>query len=772
MELPLLAGPGGFAAGAGLCYAWPGFVGASRGPWRRAVVAAAAVGGAASGTAATGVAWADALLAAAVAATFTTLGARLPARAIAAVAVATALASLGSPAGVLALAAAAAGMAAAVALAQRFAPGAAVLVAGAAANAVLRLQLPGPVGTESAIAVALVGAVVALGASTLPGAVRRRAGRVLFLGVAATTLASAAGAVGLALARPSLERGAAGAGRGLAAARAADQPEAARQLAAAEAAFDEAGRTLGAWWVQPARLVPLLGPHVRALGVAARTGRELSVAGGQVAAATDLDGVRIRDGRLDLAPIRALQQPLADTRDRLARSLRQLRAVRSVWLAPPVARRLDANLGRLAEAEGSLRTAADVVTVLPALLGGDGGRRWFLAVQTPSEARATGGFIGNFGEISAVEGDLALTRFGRIGELGEAGDPGARTLIGPPDYVARYERFEVATTWQSVNLSPDFPSVAHVIAELYPQSGGAAVDGVIAIDPAGFAALLQLTGPLSVPAWPEPLTAENAEQILLYEQYVAFGDNAERVDFLGDATEVLWARITTGDLPPTQTIVDVLGPVVAEKHLLVSSRRADEDRALRRAGLNGEMRPVRGDALAVTTQNASGNKIDWFLRRSTSYEVEVDPHGGALTARLRVELRNDAPSEGLPDYLIGNLTTPRMPKGTSRLYFSAYSPWNLTGATIGGSPAAMTSEVERGRRVYSTFVDVPPGATVPVEMELTGRLPPPAPYHLHVHAQPLVHPDEVRVSMSWRGERPVERRLAGASDDRLDVPRP
>lgn len=150
-----------------------------------------------------------------------------------------------------------------------------------------------------------------------------------------------------------------------------------------------------------------------------------------------------------------------------------------------------------------------------------------------------------------------------------------------------------------------------------------------------------------------------------------------------------------------------------------------------------------------------GNKIDWFLRRHVQYRPRVDTTTGALSAQLTITLENDAPSGGLPDYLIGNALPSMPPPGTNRLYLSVYTPWGLTGARIDGVPATMESEKELGHPVYSTYLDVPPRAKVVLELDLEGRYPPAGGYLLDLHSQPLVTPDRVTVSLDGRPPRHV-----------------
>lgn len=743
-----IAAPGGFAVAAVVSYLAPDLVRRRSVVLRRVLAVLAAGVAFLASTDPTGVAVVDAVLAPALAAGVTLLAARARPWTVAAAAGAAAVVSVASPHPALAFAAA--GAALAMALTARQTPVATALLGAALANAAIRVRLPGPSAVEVLVAAGLLAPVASSGYRRLQGKTRKRFHSAAFAAGVVVGPIALVGLMALAVARPGLERAVDHASKGLDAAKAAEQADAARELDAAAEGFERSGNTLAAWWARPALAVPVVGPHLRALRVVAETGTDLADAGRQVATATDLGGLRIEGGRVPLEPIVAIQAPLRRASAEVTAAVARLRKARSPWLVPPVADRLHANLARLGDADRSLKASRDVVGVLPRLLGADGPRRWFLAIQTPSEARGAGGFVGNYGEITADGGKLDLARFGRHNDLNAGGDPASKVITGPADLLPRYRRFEVAHTWESITLSPDFPSVAKVIAGLYPQSGGQPIDGVIAVDPAGVAALLRLTGPLRVPSWPAPLTGRNAERILLYEQYLQL-PNPDRIDFLGEATRLLWERITSGPLPPVPKILAVLGPVVAKKHLMVSAIDPAEDAALDRAGINGRMAPVGdGDALAVVAQNAGGNKIDWFLKRTIDYRPRHDPATGKVSAKLTITLDNAAPAAGLPDYVIGSSLQPPLPPGTNRLYLSVYTPLGLVGARVNDAAAAMESEVETGRKVYSTYVDIGPGGQAVVQLDLAGTVRAGSAYRLALHAQPQVTPDRVSVTLAGR----------------------
>ncbi|HUP85917.1 MAG TPA: DUF4012 domain-containing protein [Acidimicrobiales bacterium] len=736
--------PGGFAAAAIVAYVAPGLVRRHGRGFRLGVALASGAAAAFAGTTPTGIAWWDAVLAASTAAFLTSLVARAGLRVLTAAAVAAAVLGIGSGGNTIGLLTL--GVAVAILLSVRRAPSAASLVAFGLVQAAFRLDLPGPHGASTVGAAAILVPPAVAGFRAMRSRARRRHLRA-GAAVAATAVAAASlAAVAFALARPGLERGVARATAGLTAAKGADQEQAAAAFDDAERSFAEAERSVGAWWARPAWLVPIVGPHLRALGAVAETGQELAAGGVRVAGAADLGDLRIRDGVVPIDKLRRLEPELADAADTVTRARARLARTRSTWLLPQVGRRLDTQVERLEDVQGTLESSRDVVHILPAVLGADGPRRYFLAVQTPAELRGTGGFFGSFGEITAVDGKLELARFGRLHELNEGGNPATRKLTGPADYLARYSRFGVANTWQSVTLSPDWPSVTEVIAGLYPQSGGAPIDGAIAVDPAGMAALLKLTGPLTVPGWPVPLTAANTEKILLHDQYVKL-PNDERIDFLGDTARTLFNRLTAGELPKPSSILSTLGPAVAQKRIQMASTHAAEQEVYARLHITGAMAPVSGDFLGLITQNASGSKIDYFLHRSIDYRVTVDPVTSKLAATLKATLRNEAPASGLPGYVIGNALEPPLPTGTSRLYVSIYTPWFLRAARVAGVPATVESESELGRNVYSTFVDLPPGGELSIELDLAGWYDGAA-YHLGVHRQPTVHPDKVTATIN------------------------
>src|SRR5207249_430633 len=94
------------------------------------------------------------------------------------------------------------------------------------------------------------------------------------------------------------------------------------------------------------------------------------------------------------------ETPLLQANQVLARARSQLRSIDATWLVSPLADKLKELDDRVARAAHDAHTGVMAVRVVPALLGGDGERKYFVAFETPSESRASGGIIGSFAELS------------------------------------------------------------------------------------------------------------------------------------------------------------------------------------------------------------------------------------------------------------------------------------------------------------------------------------------------------------------------------------
>lgn len=605
------------------------------------------------------------------------------------------------------------------------------------------LRLPsGRFGLNALLSALAIGCLVVAGWPLVSDPTRARLRRLSIMVGGLAALAVAGLMVSILLARNDVGVGISRGQDGLAAARMGNSDHAADLLEDARRAFRSAHDDLGAWWAKPALLLPIVGQHARGLVVVSDAGSDLAHAAATSARTARVQDLRLTQGRLDLDRVRSMAAPLATVRTALSRADEAVARAESQWLVPPVANRLGEFERSVEAAASDAAAASEAVAVLPDVLGGSGRRFYFVAFGTPAETRDLGGFMGAYAILLADDGKLSLATTGRVMVLNEL--LRGKQLEDPSAFPDHYRALQPQKFWQNVTGTADFPTVAEAVRQLWPERALGHLDGVLYMDPETLAALLELTGPIRVPDYDKPLTADTAAPFLLREQYIAFPDD-DRHDFLVDAAKTVFRKLTSGDLPAPRIIADTLAPAVHERRLLLNSFHPAEQALFERLQLDGALPPVRGDFLSVRASNRGLSKIDTMMQRTVAYDVTVDPTRNAVHATVTVTIRNEAPASGLPYNVIGNHLGE--PSGTNSTTISVYTPLELVDVTQGGRSIGRGAYPEYDRFKYTALLDVPAGREVTVMFELEGPMDVRAGYHLDVVPQPLVNPDQLRVNV-------------------------
>jgi hypothetical protein len=194
------------------------------------------------------------------------------------------------------------------------------------------------------------------------------------------------------------------------------------------------------------------------------------------------------------------------------------------------------------------------------------------------------------------------------------------------------------------------------------------------------------------------------------------------------------------------------------------STDSDDQTTFEELGLAGGVGRASGatDVLSLVSENATGNKGDWFLRREVVYRVRLDPGDGVADTELQAVLRNDAPSSGLPDYIIGS-PIENLETGTNRqILLLVRSPSDSLQTFVVGDEALNPEQAPEGTLTsYRSSADVPPQSSTGVRVasrisdafDGAGRR---RTYRLHVLPQPVANADRydvvVEVPRGWRAE--------------------
>ena len=527
----------------------------------------------------------------------------------------------------------------------------------------------------------------------------------------------------------------------------------------ASVSFDRAHSRLSSRANAPAALVPVVAQHRRAaIELSAQAASSSDTLADELTR-VDLDQLVLRNGRIDVNAIAALEDPLTLIQTDIADFRSAIDGLDGPWLTSPLRDELT-DLGtdldeQLTRGDRFVR----VVQQVPSMLGAEGRRVYFVAFTTPSEARGLGGFMGNWAEITIENGDLEITADGRSDDLDVAAVQGGATLTGPSDWLRRYGNFDFDDSpangtgqnpWKNITVSPDMAATGQVIAELYPQSGGRPIDGVFIVDVFALSALLEFTGPIELPNDLGTVDSETAPKFLLNDQY-ELTDTDARVDVLDVISREAFDRLLSTDLPPAADMIDALGPMVEEGRLAAYAVAPREQDLLDQAGLTGTLDdPESRDGLAITLNNAIGNKIDFFLRSAVSYSVVADQVAGTARAELDIMLENQAPKFGEPNYVIGNAIG--YADGSNRVYVSIYSRLPVERVEVDGRDVAFDQDSESGYFVASVFVDLASRATSSLHMDMAGPLDTSNGYALALRNAPAARQIPVELDLRLIGE--------------------
>ena len=325
---------------------------------------------------------------------------------------------------------------------------------------------------------------------------------------------------------------------------------------------------------------------------------------------------------LNLGPRQALLGPLSDARAKFGRKL------------------------------GKVRTS--MVDVDDAAVGigqmAQGPSKYLVLAANNSEMRAGSGMLLSAGVMNVGNGQFEL---GPMTDTGDLMVPaGAVPVSG--DLAARWGWTDPSQEWRNLAMTPRFADNAALAAQMWKAKTGETVDGVIAIDPIGLKALIEVSGPVTVEG--KVITKDNIVREMLLQSYLDYGSDTGRDGVAGNVQRreraSVIARAIVDQLDgkgwDVATLVDDLQHAAQGRHVLAWSSKPEQQRGWDAAGVSGRLRP---DSLLLAVQNRAGNKLDQFLHVSATFEHTPTTGGSQVTVRIHID--NQTPATGLNKYVQG-----------------------------------------------------------------------------------------------------------------------
>jgi len=617
------------------------------------------------------------------------------------------------------------------------------------------------VGSASLFAAIVSAPILLSGFANLSPVNRRRVTRTSIaagiLALVATALAVLA-AVGV---RDQVEVGIQQAEDGVTALEFGNQPQAVSLLDASRANFEIASNRLGGPLTWPARWVPVVAQHSRALETASDQGTALAKTAARTVDQADVEKIRGQNGAIDLEIVQAVNAELELANATLQQAQLSLTDVDTPWLLPVLSSRLDSVQEELAAAGADIDLANNATAVMPGILGAEGQRRYLVLFVQPAESREFGGFVGAYGILEVEQGRFELTESGSIDvDLGFGVQQAEFAEMGR--YPEAYMQARPNINPQNLTATADLPTIAAAARELVPQwrlDPNFTIDGVISLDPYAMAGLLELSGPVELQGRQEPLNASNVVDFLLRDQYLEFegvGRDVRQDALKGLAAET-FAQLLSVEIPGPERLGSIFGPIARADRLSFITFDDAENAFLDRIFLSASLPEVGSavDMVGIYGQTGTASKLDGYGSRSVAYDATVNPASGEVTGELTIIDRNDAPADA-DEFILGRpadgpLGDP-LGRGSNFVALGVYTRSVLSSISVDTAFVADEPQAAFSYDRYPIRFEVPLGGSATVSMNSALQVEP-GRYDIFIPAQASAIPSEftltVRPADGW-----------------------
>ncbi len=278
-----------------------------------------------------------------------------------------------------------------------------------------------------------------------------------------------------------------------------------------------------------------------------------------------------------------------------------------------------------------LRALKDLGEPLRAIMGEQGLQRYLVVFQNNAELRPTGGFMGSFALVDVDKGAIKKVEIPGGGPYELRGLLRAKVIAPQPLSL-------INPTWQfqDANWFADFPTSARKMEWFYAQSGGASVDGVMALNAPIIESLLEITGPIAMSDYGKVVTSEN----ILTEMQKAVELEYDRTknkpkQFVSDLFPKVMEALGKVNKDKVFTMLSVMVRAGLERDVQMYFNDETLQKTVASLGLDGALRTTRGDYSMIVDTNIGGAKSDQVIDSSVHHSVRIlDNHDIEVTITL------------------------------------------------------------------------------------------------------------------------------------------
>jgi len=374
-----------------------------------------------------------------------------------------------------------------------------------------------------------------------------------------------------------------------------------------------------------------------------------------------------------------LQEKLLIRGESLQRELNLLEAElggRMSFLPPSMRKKLSPLDQQINEAQLVLGKAISLLPQLDWWLGEDEPRRFLVLLQNNMELRPTGGFIGSLATLHFSGGKLinfdVQDVYSADGQLKGHVEPplSMKEILGEKGWYLR-----------DSNWSPDFPTNAQKAAWFYRKETGQEVDGVFAFNLEAAKKILTNIGEIYLADFGEKINADNLfAKAEFYSEANFFPGSQQKASFLTALGKQILASVQNMPAAISFPLTKSLWQSLEEKELLLWTTEEGINNVLMANNWDGRLKAVSmtqkgglADYLFPVEANLGINKANYFLRRSLSLLVQINPQE-KIDYLLQIHYENTSQTTEWPGGDYKNYLRLFLPLGSEINRVSVFDP--------------------------------------------------------------------------------------------------
>ena len=255
------------------------------------------------------------------------------------------------------------------------------------------------------------------------------------------------------------------------------------------------------------------------------------------------------------------------------------------------------------------------------MLGNRYPQRYLVLLMNNDEMRPGGGFIGSFVLVDLNDGRLTNYEFHDVYEYDG--------IYQNPIEVPIHELKALSRFWRmrDSNISPDFTYSAQKAAWFLEQEGGPGVDGVIGVNLSAMQAMLEETGPLTVPSLGKAISAETLPTLLstlVESKYYGVGSPKQ---ILNELVKSFLEKLKNTEIDRKLAARVMLE--AGKKQILAYHKFPEVQSLITQLHLDGAF-TLSDDYFMPIFTNIGPNKSDRYMQTSINHDTQILTDGGVV----------------------------------------------------------------------------------------------------------------------------------------------